>query len=78
MRHYRDGIHIMSGWDKTCTVTIDRRVPSPKFFSTKTYKPGPKSAARFQNAVNDMLKRNSTSTVEITMMGHTLFVDIEE
>lgn len=78
MRHYRDGIHIVSGWNKTCTVIIDRRVPSPKFFSTKVYNPKPQSAERFQNVVNDMLKRNKTSTVEITMLGDTLFVNIEE
>jgi len=79
MRHRRHSICIMSGWDKTCRVDICRSVPAPEFFRTNTYNPSPKSAARFQGVINDLLKQtHNRPSVEITMLGDTLFVDIEE
>jgi hypothetical protein len=76
-KNRRESISIMSGWGTSCAVHFYYRVPAPEIFRTKTYKPGRASTERLANLINWHLKQNNRLDVSITMMGNTLFFDID-
>jgi hypothetical protein len=76
---HRESIHLMSGWDGTINVTIWRKGLRATDFKRREYKPTKRSAQRLQNTINDRLKdTHNRPSVEITLMGDTIFVDFEE
>jgi hypothetical protein len=75
----RESIHLMSGWNDTVSVTVWTKGSKATDFKRREYKPTKSSAQRLQNAINDRLKdTHNRPSVEITLMGDTIFVDIEE
>ena len=74
----RTSTSIMSGYEKRPVVTITRRAGKVNYQS-KTYRPGAASTQRLQHAVNRLLAQiYNRPEVAVTMIGETVFVDIEE